>query len=409
MFDVSKIRKDFPMLDNKIMQGHPLVYFDSAATSLKPKCVIEAMNDYYFNYNSNVHRGDYDIAAKADSTYEMAREKIASFINASNKEVIFTSGTTASLNLVALGYGLNNLKENDEIILNEAEHASNILPWYELADRLKLKIKFAPLHDKGQVTVDAIASTITENTKLISIAYVSNVLGSVNEVKEIIKLAHQKNIVVVVDAAQAVPHMKVDVKELDCDFLAYTAHKMCGPTGIGILYGKYDLLLKTSSISYGGGMNAKFDNCQNMLLKKPPYRFEGGTPAIAEVIGFARAIDYLNEIGMDNIHNYEKEIKEYAVKRLKELDNVIIYNDSNESGIITFNIKDVFCQDAGTFFNSKGIAVRSGHHCAKLLPNHLHVIGTVRASLYFYNTKEEIDIFVETCKHGGDFLDAFFK
>lgn len=409
MLDVKKIRLDFPMLDNKIMQEHPLVYFDSAATSLKPKCVIEAMNDYYFNYNSNVHRGDYDIAAKADQTYENAREVIANFINANKNEVIFTSGTTQSINLIALGYALNNLNEDDEIILNEAEHASNILPWYDIASKKNIKIVFAPLNENGQVTVEAIKSVVTNKTKLISIAYVSNVLGTVNDVKEIIKYAHENNIIVAVDAAQAVPHMKVDVKDLDCDFLAFSAHKMCGPTGIGILYGKYDLLLKTDSLMYGGGMNVKFDNCQNLLIKKPPYKFEGGTPAIAEVIGFAKAIEYLNEIGMDNIHAYEKELKEYAIAKLNELDNVIVYNKDNDSGIITFNVKDVFCQDAGTYFNSKGIAVRSGHHCAKLLPNHLHVIGTVRASLYFYNTKEEIDVFVKACKHGGDFLDAFFK
>ena len=409
MLDVKKIRQDFPMLDNKVMQGHPLVYFDSAATSLKPRCVIEAMNDYYYNFNSNVHRGDYDIAAKADQTYEKAREVVANFINANTKEIVFTSGTTQSINLIALGYALNNLQEDDEIILNEAEHASNLLPWYEVANKLNVKIVFAPLNEQGEVTVDSIKSVLTSKTKLISIAYVSNVLGNVNDVKNIIKLAHENNVLVAVDAAQAVPHMKVDVKELDCDFLAFSSHKMCGPTGIGVLYGKYDLLLKTDSLMYGGGMNVKFDNCHNMLLKKPPYKFEGGTPAIAEVIGFAAAINYLNEIGMDEIHNYEKQLKEYAISKLNELDNVIVYNKDNESGIITFNIKDVFCQDAGSYFNSKGIAVRSGHHCAKLLPNHLHVIGTVRASLYFYNTQEEVDVFVEACKHGGDFLDAFFK
>ena len=409
MLDVKKIRNDFPMLDNKVMQGHPLVYFDSAATSLKPKCVIEAMTDYYYNYNSNVHRGDYDIAALADKTYEQAREVIAKFINAQTKEVIFTSGTTQSINLVAFGYALKHLNEGDEIIINEAEHASNILPWYEIANKKNLTVKFAPLNEDGQVTVEALKQTITEKTKLISIAYVSNVLGSVNNIKEICKFAHLHNIVVVCDAAQAIPHMKVDVVDLDCDFLAFSSHKMCGPTGIGVLYGKYSLLLETDSMNLGGGMNAKFDNCQNMLLKKPPYKFEGGTPAIAEVIGFKKAVEYLSEIGMDNIHEYEKQLKQYALDKLSKLDNVIVYNQNNDSGIITFNIKDVFCQDAGSFFNSKGIALRSGHHCAKLLPSHLKVIGTVRASMYFYNTKEEIDVFVEACKNGGDFLDAFFK
>ena len=408
MIDIKKIREDFPMLNNKMMQGHKLVYFDSAATSLKPNCVIQAMNEYYTSYCSNVHRGDYDLAALTDKNYELTRQKVANLINCQSKEVVFTSGTTQSLNLVALGYALNHLNEGDEIILNEAEHASNILPWYNIASKKNLKVTFANLNENGVVTLESIKSAVTSNTKLISIAYVSNVLGTENEVKEIIKFAHQNNIIVVVDAAQAVPHMKVDVKDLDCDFLAFSAHKMCDPTGIGVLYGKYDLLVDMDSLSMGGGMNAKFDNCQNMLLKKPPYKFEGGTPAIAEVIGFGKAIDYLMEIGFDNISKYEEELKKYALNKLSKLDNVIVYNHNN-SGIITFNIKDVFCQDAGSFFNSKGIAVRSGHHCAKLLPNHLNVIGTVRASLYFYNTKEEIDYFVEVCKHGGDFLDAFFK
>lgn len=409
MINIKKIRKDFPMLDNVMMQGHKLVYFDSAATSLKPTCVIKAMEEYYTSYTSNVHRGDYDLAALTDKNYEGTRKVVADFINCKVSEVVFTSGTTAAINLVAFGYVLKYLDKDDEIIINEAEHASNILPWYEVAKRKEAKVVFAPLNDEGKVTLENIKKVVTSKTKFISIAYVSNVLGVANEVKEIIAFAHQNNIVVFVDAAQAAPHKKVDVKELDCDFLAFSAHKMCGPTGIGVLYGKYEMLDKTDSLLLGGGMNAKFDNCQNVLLKKPPYKFEGGTPAIAEVIGFKKAIEYLSDIGMDNIEQYEKELKQYAINKLNGLDNVIVYNANNDSGIITFNIKDVFCQDAGTFFNSKGIAVRSGHHCAKLLPNHLHVIGTVRASLYFYNTKEEIDEFVEVCKHGGDFLDAFFK
>lgn len=409
MIDINEIRKDFPMLNNHKMQGHQLVYFDNAATSLKPKCVIEAMNDYYFNYNSNVHRGDYDLAAISDARYEQTRQVVADLLSCDSKEIVFTSGTTQAINMVAFGYAMNYLNCDDEIILNEAEHASNILPWYEIARKKHLKIVFAPLDAQGKVDVKQLSSIINEKTKMISIAYVSNVLGAINDVKTIIKIAHEKDIVVLVDAAQAVPHMKVDVKDLDCDFLAFSAHKMCGPTGIGVLYGKYDMLCKMDTISLGGGMNAKFDACQNMLLKKPPYKFEGGTPAIAEVIGFATAIKYLSNIGFDNIANYEKELKKYAIEKLKEIPNIIIYNEANDSGIVTFNIKDVFCQDAGSYFNSKGIAVRSGHHCAKLLPNFLNVIGTVRASFYFYNTKEEIDIFVEACKHGGDFLDAFFK
>lgn len=407
--DINEIRKDFPMLNNKVMQGKPLVYFDNAATSLKPKCVIEAMDDYYYNFTSNVHRGDYDLAAKTDSIYEQARKDIATFINGNENEIVFTSGTTQSLNLVAFGFALNYLHENDEIILNEAEHASNVLPWYEVTKRTNSKVVFAPLNEKGFVTLENIKKVITDKTKIISIAHISNVLGYENEITPIIEYAHSKGIIVVVDGAQSVPHKKIDVKAMDIDFLAFSSHKMCGPTGIGILYGKYDLLCKMDSLQYGGGMNSKFDVCCNVLYKKPPYKFEGGTPPIAEVIGLKKAINYLSSIGMENIEQREIELKKYAIEKLKKLDNIILYNADSNSGIITFNIKNVFCQDAGSYFNYQGIAVRSGHHCAKLLPDFLHTIGTVRASLYFYNTFEEIDRFVEACKHGGDFLDAIFK
>jgi len=409
MINVKEIRKDFPMLDdNKMMQGHKLVYFDTSATSLKPRCVIDAMNDYYCNYTSNVHRGDYDLAAKADNNYEATREIVAKFLNAKKDNIVFTSGTTASLNLVAFGYALRNLTKDDEIILNELEHASNLLPWYKVAEKVGAKLVFAPISENGNINAKSIESVITNKTKLISVAYVGNVLGQENDVKEIIKVAHQHDIVVCVDAAQAAPHKKIDVVDLDCDFLAFSGHKMCGPTGIGVLYGKGEVLSKMDSLSYGGGMNVKFNTC-SMQLRKYPYVFEGGTPAVAEVIGLGAAIKYLESIGMENIEAYEHELKEYAIKKLSELDNVDVYNPTTKSGIIDFNIKNVFCQDAGSFFNSKGIAVRSGHHCAKLLPEYLNVIGTVRASLYFYNTKEEIDEFVETCKHGEDFLDAIFK
>lgn len=404
-----KIRDAFPMLQGKTMQGNPFIYFDSAATSLKPNCVIQAIADYYQNYCANVHRGDYDIAAKADQHYENARLEVANFIHANENEIVFTSGTTQSLNLVALGYALNHLQEDDEIILNETEHASNLLPWYEVARKRKAKIVFAPVSEPGIIKPETIEKMINEKTKIISIAHISNVLGYENDVKSIIKIAHQHHVIVCVDAAQSVPHQKIDVKDMDCDFLAFSGHKMCGPTGIGVLYGKYELLEKTDSIQYGGGMNSKFDHCLNVLYKKPPFKFEGGTPNIDGAIGLAAAIRYLNSIGMDQIAIYEKELKSYAIEKLKKLDNIEIYNASSTSAIITFNIKGVFCQDAGSFFNYKGIAVRSGHHCAKLLPDIINTIGTVRASLYFYNTKEEIDRFVEVCKNGGDFLDAFFK
>lgn len=408
MFDVNKIRKDFKMLD-KTMQGHKLVYFDNAATSLTPNCVIDAMNDYYFNYKSNSHSNDSDISLQVTKEIEKTRKIVADFINADVNEVVFTTGTTQSLNFVAFGYALKNINQDDEIILNVAEHASNLLPWYEVADKKSAKIVYAPLNQDGVVTLETIKKVVNKRTKLISIAYVGNVLGQQNEVEKIISFAHQNNIVVVVDAAQAVAHQKIDVKAMDCDFLAFSAHKMCGPTGIGVLYGKYDLLEQTDSLLLGGGMNVRFDNKPSMLLKHAPIKFEGGTQALAEIIGFAKAIEYINSIGLDNIQQYEKELKEYAIKKLSKLDNIIIYNQNSKSAIITFNIKGVFCQDAGTYFNYKGIAVRSGHHCAKLLPEFLKQVGTVRASLYFYNTFEEIDEFVEVCQHGGDFLDAFIN
>lgn len=407
--DVYKIRQDFPMLNHVKMQGNPLIYFDNAATTLKPKCVIEAVENYYQNYTANVHRGDYDLSAKVDQEYEKTRKIVADFIHAEEKEIVFTSGTTASLNMIAKGYALKYLQEEDEIILNEAEHASNILPWYDVCQHTKAKIIYAPLDDEGKVTVDNLKKVITNKTKIISIAQISNVLGIENDIQQICDFAHQKGILVVVDAAQSAPHMKINVKQLDCDFLVFGAHKMCGPSGIGVLYGKYSLLEKTDSSLLGGGMNARFDACGNILLKKPPYKFEGGTPNIEGVLGFQAALLYLQKIGMEQIHQYELELKKYAIQQLEKLDNVILYNKNAPSGIITFNIKDVFCQDAGSYFNYKGIALRSGHHCAKILPNYLHVNGTVRASLYFYNTKEEIDVFVEACKNGGDFLDAFFR
>ena len=407
--DVKSIRQDFQMLNNKTMQGKPLVYFDNAATSLKPNCVVDAIVDYYHNYTSNVHRGDYDLSAKADKEYEEARKVVAKFINAEVNEVVFTSGTTASINIIAHGFATSLLKEGDEILLNEAEHASNILPWYDIAKQTKAVVKYIPLDEHGKVTVENFVKTITPKTKIISIAHISNVLGFEVDIKQIVKEAHRHNIIVVVDGAQSAPHIKIDVKYLDCDFFVFSGHKMCGPSGIGVLYGKYELLNQTSATILGGGMNAKFDSCGNILLKKPPHKFEGGTPAIEAAIGLKAAIRYLENIGMENIAAYEKELKDYAISKLTKLDNVIIYNKTATSGIVTFNIKDVFCQDAGTYFNSKGIAVRSGHHCAKILPNYLHVNGTVRASFYFYNTKEEIDVFVDACKNGGDFLDAFFK
>ncbi len=407
MLDVKKIRKDFKMLNGLKMQGHDMIYFDNAATSLKPNCVIEAINEYYQEYCANAHRGDYDIAHKVDVKYEEARKITAEFINAKENEIVFTSGTSMGLNIVAYGL-MPIINENDEIIITEAEHASNVLPWFKVAKEKKAIIKYIPLTSEGRVTAENLRKVITNKTKIVSIAQVTNVLGYVCDIKAMSKIAHEFNALLICDGAQSVPHMKIDVKDLDVDFLCFSGHKMLGPTGIGVLYGKYNLLEKMDPLMSGGGMNTRFDMCGEVGLQIPPLKFEAGTQNIEGAIGLAAAIKYLNEIGMENIEAQEKELKKYAIGKLKKLDNVILYNENSESGIITFNIKNVFAQDAGSYFNSKGICVRTGLHCAKILVSFLKTDATVRASLYFYNTKEEIDAFVEACKTGGDFLDAFF-
>lgn len=409
MFDVKNIRKDFPMFkNNPLMQGSPLVYFDNAATTFKPQCVIDKENEYYEKYSTNTHRGDYDIAVKSDSEYEKARGIVAKFINANANEVCFTSGASMALNQIA--YGLKKtLTKGDEILITDAEHASNVLPWFRLQDELGVKVNFIPLDKDGKLTLDNYKKAFTKNTKIVALAHVTNVMGYAIDLKEFVKVAHEHHALFVCDGAQAVPHMKIDVKDLDVDFLAFSGHKMCGPTGIGVLYGKYNLLEKMDSIMLGGGMNTDFNMCGDYGYLLPPQKFEAGTQNIAGAIGLGKACQYLDEIGLDNIHKYELELREYAIKRLiDEVPELIIYNKDADSGIITFNYKGVHAQDMGTLLASKGVCVRSGQHCAKLLHNVINVESTVRASIYFYNTKEEVDAFVEACKKGRDFLDVFF-
>lgn len=408
MFDVEKIRKDFPMLRGLKMQGKPLVYFDNAATTFKPYQVIESINDYLSNYTSNIHRGDYDIAFKADSEYENTRKVVAKFINSKSNEVVFTSGASMGLNMIAFGWK-NNLSSDDEILIDEAEHASNILPWFRIAKEIGCKIKYIPLDEEGKVTPDNLKKVISNKTKIVAVAHISNVLGYINDVESLISIAHEHNSIFVLDAAQSVPHLAIDVKKLDCDFMVFSGHKMCGPTGVGVLFGKYSLLEKLEPIILGGGMNNTFDLCGDVSYLYPPQKFEAGTQNIEGVIGLARAIEYLSSIGMDEIEKYEKYLKEYAINRLKDIPNLTVYNMNSPTGIITFNVDGVHAQDEGSLLNSKGICVRSGQHCAKLLNNKLGVESTVRASMYFYNTIEEIDAFVEALRNGGDFLDAFFN
>lgn len=381
-------RDDFNILNNNI------IYFDNGATSLKPKCIADSISFYYNNYSANAHRGDYDLSLLVDNKYEGTRTLVKEFINArKNKEIIFTSGATDSLNKIIFGYFKNYLKEDDEVLLTKSEHASNILPWFELKDEINIKINYIPLTNL-EVTLDNVKNSITDKTKVISIAHITNVVGDIRPIKEIIEYAHSKNILVIIDGAQSVAHTKIDVQDLDIDFLAFSAHKMLGPTGVGVLYGKEELLNNIKPITFGGGMNVSFQFDGTRIYNEIPSLLEAGTPNIAGVIGFGEAIKYLNNIGMDNIEKYEKDLKKYAINKLKNVKDIIIYNENSESGIITFNIKDIFAQDLAIYLNKYNICVRAGNHCAKILKDELGIKNTCRISLYFYNTKEEIDYLV---------------
>ena len=378
--------------DDFLMLNHDIIYLDNGATTLKPKVLIDSLNDYYSNYSANAHRGDYDISLKVDLMYEKTRELVCKFINAkSTNEIIFTSGATDSLNKIIFGYFRDKLSSGDRVLLTRSEHASNVLPWFELKDELGLDLDYIELNDDYEVTLDNVIKAINEKTKVISIAHVSNVVGDVRPIKEIIKYAHDKGILVVIDGAQSVPHLSVDVQDLDIDFLAFSAHKMCGPTGVGVLYGKEELLNNIRPLIFGGGMNASFNDDGIRVYKELPYLLEAGTPNIAGVIAFGRIIEYLCSIGFDKITSYEHELKKYAVSKLSNNKNLIIYNKDSESGIIAFNYKDIFAQDLAIYLNKYNICVRAGNHCAKLLKEELKVKNTCRVSLYFYNTREEID------------------
>ncbi len=382
-------REDFQLLDKNI------IYLDNAATSLKPRTVIASIQDYYNNYSANAHRGDYDLSLQVDYKYEETRNLVKNFINAKkSKEIIFTSGTTDSLNKIIFGYFKDYLNDNDEVLLTKSEHASNVLPWFELASLKSLRINYIPL-DNLELTLENVKKTITERTKVISIAHITNVVGDIRPIKEIIEYAHSKGILVIVDGAQSVAHLKVDVQDLDIDFLAFSAHKMLGPTGVGILYGKECLLNNIKPIIFGGGMNASFQFDGTRVYSELPHLLEAGTPNIAGIIGFGETIKYLNTIGMDKITEYEKQLKKYAVEKLKKVKDIVIYNENSESGIITFNIKDIFAQDLAIYLNKYNICVRAGNHCAKILKDDLGIKNTCRISLYFYNTKEEIDYLVK--------------
>lgn len=383
-------REDFPILKEEV------IYFDNGATSLKPKCVIDKMVDYYTNYPASVHRGDYDLSYKVDQEYEEARELVKDFIHAQAlEEIIFTSGTTESLNMIADGFFANLLEPEDEILLTTSEHASNVLPWFRLAKKIGVKINYIPLDSNYYVTIENVKKMITPNTKVISLAGITNVIGDIRPIKEISTLAHENNIFVVLDGAQMVPHMKVDVQDLGVDFLAFSAHKMCGPTGVGVLYGKKELLEHLEPTLLGGGMNESFDTPEEVYLKELPSRLEAGTRNISGVIGFGEAIKYLNKIGMDNIHKRELDLRNYLIDKLLPMKHIDIINIESDSGIVAFNVSGIFSQDVAYYLNKYNICVRAGNHCAKILKSSVGVNNTVRISLYFYNTFEEIDNLVE--------------
>ncbi len=387
-------REDFPILKNE------LIYFDNGATSLKPQCMIDAVVDYYMNYTANAHRGDYDNSLKVDAIYDYTREIVKNFIHAEQKEeIIFTSGTTDSLNRVIFGYFGVYLKEGDEVLITKSEHASNVLPWFELADLKKIKVSYIELDENLHVTLEHVKAAITPRTKVISLAQVTNVIGDIRPIKEISKLAHQNDILIVVDGAQSAAHMKVDVCDMGADFFAFSGHKMCGPTGIGILYGRRELLNNMRPLEFGGGMNATFSPNGFRVYEEVPELFEAGTQHIAGVIGLGRAIQYLSEIGMDFIHKHELELRKYAICRLKEIPEIIIYNEKSESGILAINYQDIFAQDLGIYLNHYHICVRSGNHCAKILREDMGIKNTCRVSFYFYNTFEEIDRMIEVLKN----------
>ena len=392
ILNVEKIRKDFPILTRKI-HGKQLVYFDNAATSQKPNQVIDAINNYYKNSNANIHRSIHQIGEEATKLYEDAHEKVADFINAdSYQNIVFTKNTTESLNLLA--YSLTaKLKKGDEIVISQMEHHSNFVPWQQLAKQRGLKLKFIKIDEEGKLDKNSVHENISKKTKIVSLTHVSNVLGTINPIKEVAKIAHENGAIFVADGAQSVPHMLIDVKGLDADFYAFSGHKMIGPTGIGVLYGKKELLEEMQPFLYGGEMinEVGFDDT---TFNQLPWKFEAGTMNIAEAAGLSAAIDYLKKIGMENIRSYDKELVDYAMKQLKEIKWIKTYGPKERGAVISFNVDGVHAHDVSQILDSEGIAIRAGHHCCMPLMSVLNVAATARASFYLYNTKQEVDKFI---------------
>ncbi len=398
MIDVEKIRADFPIL-SRTVYDKPLVYFDNSATTQKPRCVVESLVNEYYSVNANVHRGVHFLSQQATELHEAARETVRAFINArSTNEIVFTRGTTESINLLAYSFGEAFMQEGDEVILSVMEHHSNIVPWQILAARKGISIKVIPMNDNGELLMDEYKKLFSEKTKLVSVTHVSNVLGTVNPVKEITAIAHEHNVPVLIDGAQSVPHMTVDMQDLDAEFFAFSGHKVYGPTGVGVLYGKEEWLNKLPPYQ-GGGEMIQSVSFEKTVFEQAPLKFEAGTPDYIGTTGLAKAIDYVTAIGMDNIAAYEHELTEYATRRLKDVDGLRIFGEAEHKGsVISFLVGNIHHLDMGTLLDRLGIAVRTGHHCAQPLMIRLGIEGTVRASFSFYNTKEEIDALVDGIK-----------
>lgn len=405
--NIKDVREQFPILHQQV-NGHDLVYLDSAATSQKPRVVIDAMNEYYRSYNSNVHRGVHTLGTRATDAYEGAREKVRAFIRASSvQEIIFTRGTTTALNTVAISYARANLKEGDEIVITHMEHHANIIPWQQAAKATGATLKYIPLQEDGTLSLEDVKQTITHQTKIVAVTHVSNVLGTINPIKEIAKIAHEHGAIIVVDGAQSTPHMQIDVQDLDCDFFAFSGHKMCGPTGIGVLYGKKDLLNNMEPAEFGGEM-IDFVDLYDSTWKELPWKFEAGTPIIAGAVGLGKAIDFLNDIGMEEVNRYEHQLATYALDRFKELDGATVYGPQHRAGLVTFNLDDVHPHDASTVLDTEGVAIRAGHHCAQPLMKWLGVSATARASFYLYNTEEEIDKLIAALRKTKEYFTNVF-
>ena len=394
MYDINKIREDFPILSRQVY-GKPLVYLDNAATTQKPLCVLDAMREEYLNVNANVHRGVHYLSQQATDLHEAAREKVRQFINArKTEEIVFTRGTTEAINLIASSFCDSQMKEGDEVVESDMEHHSNIVPWQLQAQRKGIVVRHLPINDDGTLCLDHLDDYLTEKTKMVSIAHVSNVLGTINDVQLIVRKAHEHDIPVLIDAAQSAPHMPIDVQQLDCDFMAFSGHKMYGPTGIGVLYGKEQWLDRLPPYQGGGEMIDKV-SWERTTFERLPFKFEAGTPDYVATHGLATAIDYLNTVGLDAVKSHEQELTHYCMEQLKTIDGMRLFGQAeHKDAVVSFLVGDIHHLDLGTLLDRLGIAVRTGHHCAQPLMDRLGITGTVRASFALYNTKEEVDMLV---------------